>query len=86
MIQFHGENHFMQLVFFVFSYSSGAPVNGNISVVAVMEAVHDEDSRESRGYEMSLDSVSALNVCEKNTQHSIRDQHSKTRPASYSEC
>ncbi|XP_028967435.1 CD109 antigen [Galendromus occidentalis] len=38
------------------NYSSGAPVSGNISVVAVMEAVHNEDSRESRGYEMSLDS------------------------------
>lgn len=44
------------------SYSSGAPVGGNISVVAVMEALRDEDQRESRGYEMSLDSVSLRNL------------------------
>ncbi|XP_022654338.1 C3 and PZP-like alpha-2-macroglobulin domain-containing protein 8 isoform X2 [Varroa destructor] len=38
------------------NYSSGAPVGGNISVIAVMEAVTKEDNRESKGYEMSLDS------------------------------
>lgn len=42
----------------LYSYSSGAPVGGNISVIAVMEAVTKEDNRESKGYEMSLDSVS----------------------------
>ncbi|OQR69595.1 CD109 antigen-like, partial [Tropilaelaps mercedesae] len=37
------------------NYSNGASVAGNISVVAVMEAIREEEQRESRGYEMSLD-------------------------------